>query len=67
MFVQRMRIISDWIMCSMSESDDVGNKAEEGAWKEQCRVLNSRLQMDSLSFYFYSRTDLECGTQDPPL
>lgn len=33
MFVQRMSIISDWLMCSMSESDDVGNKAEEGAWE----------------------------------
>lgn len=33
MSVQRMRIISDWIMCSMSKSDDVGNKAEEGAWE----------------------------------
>lgn len=30
---QRRRIIPDWIMCSMSESDDVGNKAEEGAWE----------------------------------
>lgn len=32
-------------MCLMSESDDVGNKAEEEPGKEQCRALNSRLKM----------------------
>lgn len=27
--------------------------------------MNSRLQTGGLSFYFYSLTDLECGTRDP--
>ena len=54
-------------MCSVSESDDVGNKAEGGAWGTTVQGLEFQDKMGGLSLYFYPPTALESGTRDAPL